>query len=403
MKRLMIGLSALFMLGGGAMAQKVTVADVEAVPGETVSFSLSLSEGRADSYTTLKFDAQFPTEGFTTTGAYTVSEAWPGTLVSVGDVDAMGIAPVVCGSDSKIAGSAVDALLTVSFKVDENVAPDSYEVTLKNIFFEYPDENDVMVALKDYAPDVTFTVKVLGTHLIVLDEASTSVPETATGVNVNVKRTIKADEWSTICLPFAMTAEQVLAAFGSGVQLAEFKGTVSEFDNAENVVGIKVNFSEVSAIEANTPYIIKVSEAISEFSVDGVDITPEEDEAYVEFDNGKTGSRRVVYSGFYGTYHAGTVLDEHTLFLNDNKFWYSAGLTKMKAFRAYFDFQDVLSELESASARILIAFEDETTGISEMMTKRHGENERYYNLKGQQVDSPTKGLYIKDGKKMVVK
>ncbi|MBQ9187595.1 MAG: hypothetical protein IJ144_07225, partial [Prevotella sp.] len=127
--------------------------------------------------------------------------------------------------------------------------------------------------------------------------------------------------------------------------------------------------------------------------------------------NGKTGSRRVVYSGFYGTYHAGTVLDENTLFLSDNQFWYSAGLTRMKAFRAYFDFLDVLTEVEEAQARILLSFGDgETTGIGDalrLMNNGRVNSEEsasaVYNLKGQRVAQPSKGLYIKDGRKVVVK
>jgi hypothetical protein len=46
--------------------------------------------------------------------------------------------------------------------------------------------------------------------------------------------------------------------------------------------------------------------------------------------------------------------------------------------------------------------DDETTGIRELMND--GESEVWYNLKGQRIDTPTKkGLYIKNGKKVVVK
>ena len=43
---------------------------------------------------------------------------------------------------------------------------------------------------------------------LLLDETSTTAPEVATGVDVRVKRTINANEWSTICLPFAMSTAQ---------------------------------------------------------------------------------------------------------------------------------------------------------------------------------------------------
>ena len=274
---------------------------------------------------------------------------------------------------------------------------------------------DILIVSKDNdtkkVDEVTTTVTIgaPADTRTVLDETSTSVPEAATDVDVRVKRTIKADEWSTICLPFAMTETQVKAVFGDDVQLADFTGAESEFDDADNVVGIKVSFSNVTAIEANHPYIIKVSAPVTEFTLDGVDIVADEDEAYIEFDNGKSGSRRVVYSGFYGTYHAGTVLDELTLFLSDNKFWYSTGLTKMKSFRAYFAFLDVLTEVEeNYSSRISMTITDETNGIRGITDSESRMTNGVFDLQGRQIvnrksvnSKLQKGLYIVNGKKVV--
>lgn len=245
------------------------------------------------------------------------------------------------------------------------------------------------------------TVTITGTSdtRTVLDETSTTAPTSATNVDVRVKRTIKADEWSTICLPFAMTEAQVKEAFGDNVQLGEFNGVDYEFDG-DDVVGITVNFTNTQSIEANHPYIIKVSQPVSEFTLDGVDIVADEDEAYIEFDNGKTGSRRVVYSGFYGTYHAQTVLDKFTLFLSDNKFWYSMGQTAMKAFRAYFDFLDKLTDVENASnIKLWVNNNDEDRLQSLSGSPIKGENT--YSLAGQRVGKGYKGIVIESGKKTI--
>ena len=83
----------------------------------------------------------------------------------------------------------------------------------------------------------------------VLDELSTEAPEAATGIDVRVRRTIKANEWSTLCLPFAMTAEQVTAAFGNEVKVGDFTGCTVD-DETGNIT---VNFTEVTSIEANHP------------------------------------------------------------------------------------------------------------------------------------------------------
>ncbi len=46
--------------------------------------------------------------------------------------------------------------------------------------------------------------------------------------------------------------------------------------------------------------------------------------------------------------------------------------------------------------------EDGTTGISEVQ-QRVGEPDVYYNLQGQRVDNPSKGLFIRNGKKVIIK
>jgi hypothetical protein len=54
------------------------------------------------------------------------------------------------------------------------------------------------------------------------------------------------------------------------------------------------------------------------------------------------------------------------------------------------------------SARLMI-WEGETTGVQEMEKCRNVENETFYNLNGQRVQQPAKGLYITNGKKVVIK
>ena len=241
---------------------------------------------------------------------------------------------------------------------------------------------------------------------VVLDEASTTAPEAANGVDVRVKRTINANEWSTICLPFAMSATQVKAAFGDDVQLGDFTSYDTVEDTGENVVGLTVNFNMVTAMEANHPYVIKVSNAISEFTADNVTIDPEE-EPCVEYDNGLTGKKRVVWGSFTGTYVADCVIpyegDDVSLFLSGNKWWYATAQTKhMKGYRAYFWFTDLLPDV--SASRIQMAFNDETTNVVELKDGRMEELKSCYNLKGQRVEKPLKkGLYIRNGKKVIIK
>ena len=296
----------------------------------------------------------------------------------------------LCGSqyDETFTGNDGE-IATLTINIDAGVAVGDYPVYLRNMKLT---ETDISKFYTTEEVETTVTVTGAADGRVVLDETSTTAPDVANGVDVRVKRTINAGEWSTICLPFAITAAQCQAAFGSDVEIGDFTGYT--YNSGED--RLTVNFSSVTAIEANHPYIIKVSAAVTEFSVDGVDVNPADDPR-VTF---RASNKKL--KDFVGTYVADfDFYDEakHTpLFLSGNKFWYATESTKhMKAFRAYFDFVDMLSEVDAA--RVAIAF-DEATVINDVRTCS---DDRYYNLSGQQVKAPTKGVYVKNGKKVIVK
>lgn len=310
----------------------------------------------------------------------------------------------VCSSMSQSTLPTSEVLMRVMIEPSEEL-PVGTELkgTVKSILFnEYTGSGNIGHDFADKSFTVTIGEPTDGR--ILLDETSTDVPEAATNVNVRVKRTIKANEWGTICLPFAMTQAQCKTVFGDDVLLKDFTGYETVEDDEEDIVGITVNFADAAAIEANHPYLIKVTTPVSEFTVDGVNIDPEEEPTVsFGFTTGK-GSKAVYHPiDFNGTYTANTLVPENDLFLSGNKFWYSTGATSMKAFRAYFEFDDVLTEVESSSARIGMSFNDETTGIG--YNKRETiTNNTWYTLDGRKLDKKPaeKGIYIRNNKKVVI-
>ena len=262
-------------------------------------------------------------------------------------------------------------------------------------------------------PDQTFTIKV-GMPRITLDENVGITSETPTGLkNVLVKRTISANNWNTICLPFDMTAEQIASAFGDAtVQLADFTGCKATYDG-DNCTAIKVNFTDATTITANKPCLIKVSKAIKEFKVDGVTINANEASARIDMDETtvKVGNKTYYfYNSMIGTYKPETPIVTNQLFLSNNKFYYSTGTAKMKAFRAYFDFYDELTDKSAGVSNAKISFfVDETTGISDIKSKTKVDSDAVYNINGQYVgknidmNTLPKGVYIINGKKKIVK
>ena len=330
-----------------------------------------LSTERTNSNITNHFDAAFKLDGSLNIQAYSSK----GRAIS--------------GNDGEI------ALITI--QIASNIQLGTYPLLLKNI------------AISD-VNSVTYTVDLVETSIeitgasdsrIILDEASETAPEASNGaVDVLVKRTIKANEWSTIVLPFDMTEAQLKAAFGDDVQLEEFIDY--EIDDEDNII---INFEDALpyGLLANYPYLIKTSNNITEFTTTA-EIDPDPDNAIARYDNGRpvTHPRYELYGSFTGVYQTNTVVPENCLFISGNKFWYSTGNTKMKAFRGYFWLQDVLLDVEQAGARISFNF-NEATGIRDN-NRETITSDRYYDLQGRSVQTPArKGLYINNGKKVVVK
>ena len=304
----------------------------------------------------------------------------------------------LCGSQYDESFTGTDGeIATLQVLISDSMNEGNYPIIIKDMRLSKTDINQY------FDSDNIETTLTVGDNTVVLDENSTEVPVATSGdVDIKVKRTIYANEWSTICLPFDMTETQLKEAFGDDVELSEFDSYDAEYDADDNVTSIVVNFSPVNLTEglyANTPYIIRTKSDISEFDVTAT-INPDEENALVEYDNGKTGKRREVYGTFYGTYHANTIVPANALFISGNNFYYSTGLTKMKAFRAYFEFEDVLSSVDG-SATIRMSMDRDLTGISDVLQDAPADT--YYDLQGRRVLRPSKGVYIYQGKKIYVK
>lgn len=246
---------------------------------------------------------------------------------------------------------------------------------------------------------IQFDVNVV--DYILLDENSITAPAaSATAKKVKVKRTIKANEWSTICLPFAMTDAQLSAAFGSDAEMAYFT-SYNPIKVGSDVTSINIVLEDNPlsyTLYANYPYVIKTTSNISEFELT---TTIEPAAVVAEYTTG-SGPGKKTLGSFIGTYQAETLVPANSLFLSGNKFYYSTGKTKMKAFRAYFTFQDILAEMTNANTRIAFSFDD-ATDVKELKNSRTEELKSYYNLNGQRVSLPKKGLYVHDGKKVIIK
>ena len=288
---------------------------------------------------------------------------------------------------------------------DLNVSPslsigDVKEVTVRNLSIPTADAD---------IPNDPFTFKVtIVEKIVTLDENSTTAPAAAENVNVKVLRTIKAGNWGTICLPFDMTGKQVEEVFGTDVEFADFTGYEANY-SGRDCTELKVNFTSTTVsvlsngLSANHPCLIKVTSPISDFIVRGVDVNPSAKPVVT----GNTGQR---YCDMYGIYvkteNMGDARSPY-LFLSGNQFYYATGRTTMKAFRAYFDLYDYLSDM-SASSKIGFNIDGEASYIEGLSENRIVEG--VYDLSGRKIQLENgdlnklqKGVYIIDGKKVTIK
>ena len=400
MKRILFSLIALFCVSSYMLADDAwTVGNITIPQGKTAVAEVYLTNGTTK-YRDFQFDLVLP-QGLTFVKAQK-GEVFAETQHSIAtNTVAENTERIICSSNAgdTFSGTATPFVL-VTIQADASVAVGT-QLTVKLTGVEITTDTE-----KINPADVTFKATI-ESAVKVLDETSTVLPEaTEKAYDVKVNRTINANEWSTLCLPFAMTADQLKDAFGTDVKLADFTGYDAETDNADNIVGIHVNFESMDVaqgLEANYPCLIRTSLDITDFTLETT-IEPNAEDAYVEYTNGRTGRNKEVYGTFYGTLKAGDMVPQNGLFLNGNKFYYSTGNTAIKAFRGYFDFVDVLTSVEDANnVKVDFNIDGNTTRINGLSTSLDGS--AVYSIDGKHMGSDMehlhRGIYIQNGKKVV--
>ena len=405
MKKIFMLLTALVAYCGGAMADGLEVQDVNISQGGEATLEIAL-ENPVTAFAAFQFNVELA-EGITVSTndkgkfVYEKGERLDEEFsLSLSQPDALVNTFRVLGyyTETQPIPSTTGAVVKITIKADAALAVGTTHVC-KLSAINLTETNET----KHTPDDITFNVKITEKTYTILDETSTTAPAASGGpVDIQVKRTIKANEWSTLVLPFDMTEAQLKEALGSDVKLAEFEDYEAEY-TGDDVTGLTVNFVATDLTEGfygNYPYLVKTSKDITEFIVTST-IDPDEEGAVVEYDNGKSGKQRKVLGSLIGTYHAGDAIPNNGLFLSGNKFWYSAGATKIKAFRAYFMLNEVLSGVAEAKVRFMV---DEDAAAIEGITPDM-ENGVWYTLDGRQLNGkPTeKGVYIVDGKKVLIK
>ena len=179
---------------------------------------------------------------------------------------------------------------------------------------------------------------------------------------VHVYRSLQAGI-NTMCLPFYVGQAEI----STNCKIATFKNGTT--------------FTFVDHADANVPFLATDVDAAVDAGT-GLTFT----------DKGvcATGDLGTTFVGVYAPQSAYNLYGIN----NDGKLQKGGSGATINSFRAY---------LTAVSGAREIIFEDETTGLTDVSSKTSDGRGECFNLAGQRVAQPTKGLYIVNGRKVVIK
>ena len=230
------------------------------------------------------------------------------------------------------------------------------------------------------------------------DEQATSLPQTVeTQGNAHVWRNglAGASTWATMVVPFDMTVAQVREVFGEGVTVANLemgKGNGSQI--YFETIDVATASDATIAITANKPCLMKGVTKSAPYLIMGITSEPAQEPSVA---NG--------HFTFVGTY---TDLGQKAFTTNDY-FFTTSGLSRvetngttmrLKGYRGYFQ---GLTANGAKNIKTVFEESDVVTGILDVPTIMRND---VYDLQGRKIPENwqrKKGVYIVNGRKMIVK
>lgn len=227
--------------------------------------------------------------------------------------------------------------------------------------------------------------------VVILDEKSGSYSTPSIGTTrsaeVHLKRTFSANSWNSLCVPFAISDDEVKTQFGNDAKVAKFTGATAT----------TLEFSTCTGIEAGKPYLVYIPEGATqpEFTFKGVSHFAGTPTDVVQ--QGSTNEKTTFHGYFYKS-----IAPKGSYVLRTNLVYHLVSDMAIKGFRA------VLIDGTNAT-RVFTqwSLDGTTTGIGNIdanVIQRFN----VYNTNGQMVrhaatslDDLPHGVYIVNGKKVI--
>ena len=225
-------------------------------------------------------------------------------------------------------------------------------------------------------------------------------------VNLKNRKLYKDGYWNTLTLPFSLSTDKLATTCLAGADIRKFESASVDGDK------LTINFSEsnLGEIEAGVPYIIRwgtpetaTGEVIENpsFTNVGVAITSQED-IDDEDNDYETESNGLRFEAQLAPVQL-TSGSKALVLGNENKLYKPNDELYVYATRAYFSYSGSIS----MARQIVMDFGDgdqQTTYINAIEVERSCDRsaEGIFNLNGQRLSAPQKGINIVNGKKVLV-
>ena len=315
-------------------------------------------------------------------------------------------------NDVTVYGTFTANKYLITFKIDDEVifsAPIEYGTSI--VAPEAPEKDgysfDGWIEMPETMPahDVivygTFTKLKVETIVINDSDFSFSMTENTECGEIIYTRTFNNTDWQALYIPFEIAYEDICDDF----EIADINN-VHQYDYNEDgktdETIIEAFKATSGTLEANYPYLIRAKEA-GEKTIVVTDAT-----LYATEENSIDCSSVREKFTFTGTYKSNTLPQGEGYYtLIDGEWNPVTEAVTLGAFRFFLkvDSRSGGAAAEARSIRLRIIGEngeDDTTRIDNLGIRNH-QSEIIYDLQGRRVENPTKGIYIVNGKRVVIK
>lgn len=233
-----------------------------------------------------------------------------------------------------------------------------------------------------------------------------------------LRRTFNGGKWNSLVLPVSLTKEQFHEAFGIGAQLSEIDCVTTKDNNRIiNFKTVKESDDDIY-LKENIPYIIYIDEAETE--------KHPADEQYESIEDGVVqGPIYIVNSGvnyqmknnkdteikvtseitrelsYLGSYVSNQPLPIDCYIFSNGNLFHTSKKYEMKAYRCWIEYQ---TDDDTPLAKFSV--NNTATGIDCITDNIENADSHIYNISGQKIentDNLPEGIYIINGKKLIIK